>query len=160
MKWANSYYDKEKATAVLDAYRDKDREFYYKPPGIDKNSAKMYQHERTTYVDNLIKAEKNKYVQYPEKQDIIDEIVSKIKEEEEEKQKKSYVDVMKEKYKAKGGSLTRCDRITIVSEAEHVGEKLPFYNSVPEEEEEEQPNDEDDKKKKKQKKLFYPDVKL
>lgn len=92
------------------------------------------------------------------KSEAIDTVKAKLKEEEEKNSKSDNMKKLKEKY-SKFGSLPRCNRITVVSEAEHVGEKLPFYNTyVKPGEEEEEEVDEDGKKKKKPKKLFYPDV--
>ena len=50
---------------------------------------------------------------------------------------------MKAKYKTRP-QTARCDRVTIVADAEFVGEQIPFYNTAPQENVE-------------KKKLFYPD---
>jgi len=78
--------------------------------------------------------------------------MKKKAEVEKEKKKKPVKAV------SKLGSIGFCDRITVVSDAEHMGEKMPFYSTFVKEGEEEVPEvDEDGKKKKVGKKLFYPD---
>ena len=59
---------------------------------------------------------------------------------------------MKEKYRVKG-SMAKCDLIGIVSDAEHVGEKIPFCQSKNNEEEVE------NSKGKFKTKVTYPPVK-
>jgi hypothetical protein len=61
---------------------------------------------------------------------------------------------MKEKYKI-NGSLAKCDLIGVVSDAEHVGEKIPFCPKV------KQNDDEDiNVKKKIRTNTTYPPVKI
>jgi hypothetical protein len=95
---------------------------------------------------------------------MITELDDRIKEEKAEANKKTKLDKIKETYKARGGSLPKCTRVTIVSEAEFVGETIPFYNTYKAEGEEDEPVDEDEDGKKKKKKvyknLFFPRVKF
>jgi len=67
--------------------------------------------------------EKKKYIQYPDREDKINEIKEKI--EKERKEKKSEIQRIIERFKTKG-SLPKCDRITVVADSEHMGEKVPF----------------------------------
>ena len=115
----------------------------------------MYLHDRNFYIDLIINEQKKNYKQTPDREDMINDLIEKIKKEEEEK--KTPLAIIKETYKAKGGSLPKCDRVTIVSEAEHVGEKLPFYNTAKVDGEDDEG---ESKKKKKRKNLFYPKVNL
>lgn len=107
------------------------------------------QGDRKTFIDLIKKFEEKKYQQYPDKEDKIDEIKVKINELNKNKKNKNQITL--EKYKVKG-SLPKCDRVTIVSDAEHVGQKLPFCNL---EINKENPNSES---KKKQQKNTYPSV--
>lgn len=94
---------------------------------IAQNLQRMnLQGDRKTFIDWIKRNEEKKYIQYPEREDKIEEIKDKLADYY--KNKKSNVELMKEKYQVKG-SLAKCDRITIVSDAEHVGEKMPFCNS-------------------------------
>lgn len=45
--------------------------------------------------------------------------------DKEYKEKKSNVEKIVEKFKTKG-SLPKCERITVVADSEHMGEKVPF----------------------------------
>lgn len=60
---------------------------------------------------------------YPDKEEKINEMREKI--EKENKEKKSNVEKIVEKFKGKG-SLPKCQRITVVADSEHMGEKIPF----------------------------------
>jgi hypothetical protein len=95
-----------------------------------------------------------------------EEYISKAKDrikDFQEKNKQPLIEKIREKY-ARFGSLPRCIRITIVADAEHMGEKYPFYNTFVKPGEEEEEGNKDDEeggnKKKKQKKLFYPSVRI
>lgn len=67
------------------------------------------------------------------------------KMEEDEKAKKPYEQKVKEKYTKEKPLWPRCDRITILADAEFVGEQIPFYNTFKKEG--------DDPKSKK---IFFP----
>ena len=148
IKWSNSYYDKEKAEKILE---EKGKSMKIKEKGTDKNATKMYKHDRDYYIDHIIRDEKKKQIYYPEKEDMVNEIAEKVKKEQSEKV--SSTEKMKMKYKT-FGSMPKCDRITIVSDAEYMGENMPFCNL------EKVAND--DKNVKKVKKgdlnIYYPNV--
>jgi len=75
--------------------------------------------------------------------------------------KLSAVEKMREKYGKEKGSLTKADRMSLVHDCEHVGERIPFYNTPAEEEEANagSGDEEGGKKKKERKKLAYPSKK-
>lgn len=81
------------------------------------------QGDRKTNIDWIIHNEKKKYLQYADREDKINELREKL--EKERKEKKSKIGKIMETYKVKG-SLPKCERITIVADSEHMGEKLPF----------------------------------
>ena len=94
-KWCNSYYDKERAEAVIEA-KNLDVKDYVKPLFIDKK-------RRTDPIEKIRK----RYKEKPQ--------------------------------------TARCDKVSVVSEAQYLGENVPFYDTyVPE-------GEELDKKK-----LFFP----
>ena len=124
-KWCNSYYDKEKAEALIDE-KGIDTKDYVKPRVIDKI-------RRKNYLENEKKKEdwKKSRPPYPEyKQDAIDAAAEKKKADDEAK-----IDPVKkmiQKYKGKP-QTARCDKISVVSEAQFLGEQVPFYDTyVPE----------------------------
>jgi len=151
-KWANSFYNKEKAEEIKANLAEKGHP-------IDepkKEVTKCKKRDNFLEYEEAKKKKKAEQPEYPDfKQEAIDKVKDKIKEDEERKEK-----AKKEKGKSEiYGSLPKCDRITIVSDAEHMGEKMPFYKTFvkPGEEEEPEPEEEDDKKKKKkQKKIVFP----
>lgn len=149
VKWANSYYDKEKAEKVKEELEGKGRSLDSKPK--PKEHVQRKDPPRQFFTDLLIREEKRKYEYLEDKQEIIQEIISKTKEWQESQP--NYLEAMKKKYfppndegKSKG-SLPKSTRVTVVSDAEHIGEKYPFYNTYV--------KDDDDSAKKK---LFYPSV--
>ena len=75
-------------------------------------------------------------------QGFVEEIEEKVKQEE--KEKVDPIEKIKKRYQQKP-QTSRCDRVSVVSEAQYLGEQVPFYNTfVPE-------DGEIDKKK-----LFFP----
>lgn len=138
-KWIYSYYSKERAEKILSDERAAERcKEYKKTISYDKIRRKDFlarEKEMKEYYKN-----KPKYP--PHHEEAYEAAAEKIKEDEENKE-----DPMKKIYKRYKirPQTARCDRVTIVAEAEHVGEQVPFYNT-PE-------NDDDDGGKKK---LFYP----
>jgi hypothetical protein len=98
----------------------------------------MYRHDREFYTDQLIKNEKKKYEVYDFRQDAIDSTKEKM-DEFNKLQDKIRTDRLNGKFKADikwkynkiVGSLPKCDRVTVVSDAEHVGEKIPFCTKDP-----------------------------
>lgn len=81
------------------------------------------QGDRKTFIDDIIKFENKKNAQYPDREDRIEEMKEALADYY--KSKKTPLENMKDKYRVKG-SLPKCDLIGIVSDAEHVGEKIPF----------------------------------
>lgn len=149
-KWTNSYYDPKKAEEVKERLEEQghpiDKMPEKKKP-IDRRKKFLEEEEE----NNKRKAEMPQIPLF--KVDAVKAAKDKIKTFKE-KNNKSEVELIKEKY-AKFGSLPKCTRITVVSDAEHLGEKYPFYNTFVKEGEEEE---NEDGKKKKGKKLFYPSV--
>lgn len=156
IKWANSYYDKEKAEEIIEKKADSAHPLFAKPkkdpPG------KINYPDRQFFTDLLIRNEKKKY-EYADiegKADAIERV--KEKTEEYEKAKKDYWVKVREDYKGKDNdgrwksNLPKGHRVTVVSEAEHVGEKYPFYNTY------RRPDDDEEPKGKRKKNLFYPSV--
>lgn len=119
---------------------------------IPENLQRMnLQGDRKTFIDLIKKYEEKKYKQYPDREENIQEIKDKLIEDY--KKKKTPLQSIIERYEQKG-SMPKCDRITIISDAEHVGEKLPFCYQANEEEN----NDLSKKKKKFKNQITYPSV--
>ena len=136
-KWCYSYYDKEKADRLIEEKNINVKD-YVKPRFIDTK-------RRTEFLENEKKKEewRKSRPEYPEYiQGAVEEIQERVKQEE--KDKKDPVDIIRSKYKQKP-QTSRCDRVSVVSEAQFLGEQIPFYDTfVPE-------GEELDKKK-----LFFP----
>jgi hypothetical protein len=153
-KLANSFYDKEKAEKIISELEEKGQTIGSKPK--PKDQVPIEYPPRKFFTDLLIREEKRKYEYLEDKEEIINAIIEKTKEDQA-KQSISYLDKMKSVYYAKNdegkskGSLPKATRVTVVSDAEHVGEKYPFYNTY------KNPDDPDDANSKK---LFYPEVRL
>jgi len=148
-------YDKEKAEKVIEYLKDKGRPLNKKPEKKEipeKLQRMKLQGDRKTFIDWIKRNEEKKHQQYPDREDAIQELKDKLSEYY--KNKKTPLQNMTERYRVKG-SLPKCDRITIISEAEHVGEKLPFCYQLKEED----ADIEGGKKKEKFKnKVTYPSV--
>ena len=151
-KWANSYYDKEKAEKTLEDCEGKGHALLapYKP----KETQAFYS-ERPNFFDKLKSDEEKKYKQLEEREDLINDIKEKTKEWEK-LNKKTFFEKTKSNYSAKteDGKLIKTTfgkslRATLVTEAEHLGEKNPFYNTYKNPDEDEGP---------KKKELFFPGV--
>lgn len=67
------------------------------------------------------------------------ENLDKVKEqmEEDEKKKMTVSEKNKKKYGKDNPQWPRCDRVTVVADAEYCGEQVPFYNTFKKEDEEE-----------------------
>ena len=156
VKWSNSFYDEEKAKTVMQELRDKNRpiDAPKPPPEMDKNKRKQfleYEEEK--------KKRRAEYSDYPKYDDKI-RWIEKAKERIQafnEKNKKDKITLIKEKY-SKNGSLPKCDKITVVSDALHCGEKIPFYKTYVKDGDNEGSDDEGKNKNKKEKPLFFPSV--
>jgi hypothetical protein len=136
-KWCNSYYSKERAEAVIEA-KNLDVKDYVKPFHIDKK-------RRKDFLENEKKKEewrKSRPAYFEWVQDSVDAAAEKIKTEMEGRE--DPIEKIRKRYKDKP-QTARCDKISVISEAQYLGENVPFYNTfVPE-------GEELDKKK-----LFWP----
>lgn len=155
IKWANSYYDKEKAEEVIAKNAEGNHPLFEIPK--KEPPAKIKYADRQFFTDYLERNEKKKY-EYADiegKMEAIDKV--KEKTDEWEKGKKEYWAKVMENYKGKDNegrfksNLPKGHRVTVVSEAEHVGEKYPFYNTY-------RKPDEEEPKGRRKKNLFYPSV--
>lgn len=152
-KWANSFYSQEKAEKTKDDCEQKGHPIDEKPK--PKGYHKIEYPKREFYTDLLMRNEIKKYKQIEDREDLIAEIVEKTKEWE--KKRVPYVDKIKEEFATKDdkgrlikATFGKSTRVTVVSDAEHVGEKYPFYNTY------RNPDKEENEKDKN--KLFYPSV--
>ena len=157
-KWANSFYDKEKAEKTKEECEGKGHPLFPdKPKKKEANEIKYP--KREYYTDLIIRQEQKKYKQLEDREDLIADIVEKTKEWE--KSKKSYSDKLKEKYGTKDDNgnpkittFGKEKRATFVTESEHLGEKIPFYNTYVDPDGDEEPKDP------KKRKLFFPSVSI
>lgn len=139
-KWCYSYYDPQRAEELIE--RGVDTKDYVKPRVIDKI-------RRKNFLENEKRKEewrksRPQYREYME--DAIEDIKQKI--QDEEKAKEDPIEKIRRRYKH-NPQTSRCDRVSVVSEAQYLGEQVPFYNTyVPE-------GEELDKKK-----LFFPSKEL
>jgi hypothetical protein len=171
IKMYNSNFSKKKFDEYVEALKDKGKtleevEGIKRPHEIlnkDKAKAKIYKHDRNTYIDEIVNEENKKKKITPE----FEEIISKAKEKQSRYASPPMTDVerMIKKYKGKGASTyniinilmySKSDRVTFLAEAIYCGEKTPFYYTKPEEDEEGGDKSENEKKNK-NKKLFFPD---
>ena len=139
-KWCYSYYDPQRAEDLIE--RGVDTKDYVKPRVIDKI-------RRKNFLENEKRKEewrksRPEYFEYMES--AIEDIKQKI--QDEEKAKEDPIEKIRRRYKH-NPQTARCDRVSVVSEAQYLGEQVPFYNTyVPE-------GEELDKKK-----LFFPSKEL
>ena len=138
IKLANSFYDSKRAEEIKNELESKNRfikDIQYKSDfDIKKNEKdlrKIFKERENE--KKKIKEQLNSIPEY--KINSIDQVKDKIKNYEEQKEKN---------IKRGKPTFSKCDRVTIVAEAEFVGEQIPFYNTAPQERE-------------LKKKLFYPD---
>jgi hypothetical protein len=153
-KWAKSYYDKEKADKVIEDCDGKGHPLLAKPK--PKEYKKIVYPDREFYIDHIIRDEKKKYKQLEDREEIIAGIVEKTKEWE--KKQVPYSQKLKENYSSRDdkdriikSTFGKSLRATLVTEAEHLGEKIPFYNTYV------KPDSDDDPKTMKK---FFPSVSL
>ena len=140
-KWCHSYYDPKRAKELIEN-QEIDVKEYQPKREIDTRR------RRDFLANEKKKAEwKKSRPAYPEyKSDAIDDVKAQI-EEDKKKKEITFIQKMKERYTKERPQTSRCDRVTVVADAEFVGEQIPFYNTPEGEEGEDQ----------KKKKLFYPD---
>ena len=127
-KWCSSYYDKEKAKTLIEEKNINIKD-YVKPLKLDKNRRKEYLENEKKKLE--WKKSHPKYYEYM--QNFIDSITEKIKQDE--KEKIDPIEKIKKRYKHKP-QTSRCDKISVVSEAQYLGELYPFYNTYKKEGEE------------------------
>ena len=127
-KWCNSYYSQQRAESVIEA-KNLDVKEYVKPLHIDKK-------RRTDFLENEKKKEewrKGRPAYFEWVQDSVDAAAEKIKTEMDERV--DPIEKIRKRYREKP-QTARCDRVSVVSEAQFLGESVPFYNTfVPEGEE-------------------------
>lgn len=143
-KWSNSYYNKTKAEEILE---DKGPDFNKPQPPKKIKEIKIEYPKRKFFTDLLIRDQKKNYEQpqWDGREEAIDNVKEKI--EEHEKSKVPWLKKTIEKYSVKNeqGKLIKATmgvstRVTVVSEAIHVGEKIPFYNTYKDPEGDEEKN--------------------
>ena len=139
-KWCYSYYDPKRAEELIE--RGVDTKDYVKPRVIDKIRRKNFlENEKSKEEWRKSRPEYREYME-----SAIEDIKQKI--QDEEKAKEDPIEKIRKRYKH-NPQTSRCDRVSVVSEAQYLGEQVPFYNTyVPE-------GEELDKKK-----LFFPSKEL
>lgn len=139
--WANSFNDPKKSEEVKQSLESRGT---FKYP--DK---KEFPNLRDKFLKNE-KEKKEKFEQLPKiqpwKENGIEDAKRKI--EEDKSKQKTQLQKDLEKYPKEKPWWPRADRITVTSDAEYVGENIPFYYN--------NSKDDDGEKDKKNKKLFFP----
>ena len=118
-KWCFSFYDKEKAQTLIEEKNINIKD-YIKPLKLDKKKRKEFlenEKKKKEWKKNL-----PNYSDYM--QNFIDTITEKIKQDE--KEKIDPIEKIKKRYRHRP-QTSRCDKISIVSEAQYLGEQYPFY---------------------------------
>jgi len=139
-KWCTSYYDKKRATHLIEDKGINIKE--YTPKGI---------REKFTRKEYLEKEERkrewrNNLPPYPNyKANAIEEAENNKREDDKAMEKDPIIKIRK-KYKNHPQS-SRCDKVSVISEAIYLGEQIPFYNTFIEE-----------SKYEKKTKLFFPNM--
>ena len=125
-KWCHSFYDPKKAEALIEERNINVKEF--------EPVRKIDKQKRKNFLENEKKKEnwRKSRPPYPEyKSDAMEEAEENKKKHEEE-MKKDPILKIRRRYKDRP-QTSRCDKISVLSEAIHVGEEVPFYNTyVPE----------------------------
>ena len=154
--WANSYNGLPKGGDMLQFKQDaiekaKERNEKYPMP------VKAYRNQRKEFLKNLddkkeLKERLEGVVSGDATQSNKQDQIQKVKEmvEEDEKKKMTTVEKNKARYTKNNPQWPRCDRVTIVADAEYCGEQVPFYKTFYKED-----IDESDKKKQP---LFFPSI--
>lgn len=154
--WANSYNGLPKGGDMLQFKQDaieKAKERNDKYP----MQVKAFRNQRKEFLKNIddkkeLKERLEGVVSGDANQSNKQDQIQKVKEmiEEDEKKKMTTVEKNKARYTKNNPQWPRCDRITIVANAEYCGEQVPFYKTFYKED-----IDESDKKKQP---LFYPSI--
>lgn len=123
IKHANSYNDAEKSKEKYEALAPKG--IFSGPKKVEKDTKK-----RQNFLDEE-KKEKERRDALPKLQEWKVDPIAKAKEkwDEAEKSKKTETQKNIERYTKEKPQWPRCDRVTIVADAEYVGETIPFYNT-------------------------------
>ena len=155
-KWADSYNGLPKGGDLLQFKQeaiDKAKEKFekYKPP------KKEYRNLRKEFFKNIndkkeLKERLEGVISGDANQSNKQDQIQKVKEqmEEDEKKKMTIVEKNKARYTKNNPQWSRCDRVTIVADAEYCGEHVPFYSTFYKDD-----MDESDKKKQA---LFFPSI--
>ena len=139
IQWSKSYFDQKKADEIKENLASKGHAI--PEPGTEKQKPKPKIDKRKQFIEHeKERADKRKQMaEIPEwRVNAIEQAKDKIKQMEENKSNP----------KPLKPNFDKCDRLTIVAEAEYVGEAIPFYNTVDAE-----------KNKGKEAPLFFPDKK-
>ena len=121
IEWSKSYFDQKKADEIKENLASKGHAI--PEPGTEKPKPKPKIDMRKQFIEHeKERAEKRKQMEeIPEwRLNAIEQAKDKIKQMEENK---SHPKPLKPNF-------DKCDRLTIVAEAEFVGEAVPFYNTV------------------------------
>lgn len=129
IRWANSYNDEAKSKELYENL---------KPKGIfdpKKESAPV--NKRQEFLEHEAKKEEA-FKNLPKIQQWKEEGINKAKDkmETDEKAKITQTEKNKKRYTKERPQWSRCDRVSVVSDAEYVGENNPFYNTFKKEGEE------------------------
>ena len=139
IKWANSFNDPKKSDEIKESLESRGT--------FKEREKKTYPNLRDKFLKDE-KEKKEKFEQLPKiqpwKENAIEAAKTKI-EEDKGKIKSQYQKNL-EKYPKEKPWWPRADRITITSEAEYMGENVPFYYN----------NSKDEGDEKDKKKLFFP----
>ena len=123
-KWCHSFYDPKRAEELT---KDIEIKEYQPPKQIDKI-------RRKNFLENEKKKEewRKSRPPYQEYKNEAYEAAEENKKQHEEEMKKDPILKIRQRYKERP-QTSRCDRVSVVSEAIYVGEQIPFYNTfVPE----------------------------
>ena len=138
IKWANSFNDPKRSEEVKQNLESRGT---FKPL-----EPKAYPNLRERFLKNE-KEKKEKMANIPQIQEWKQQGIenAKTRLDEANAKKKTQWEKDKERYTKEKPQWPRCDRVTIVADAEYVGEQIPFYNTFKKEGEEVDKN-----------KLFWP----
>ena len=120
-KWCYSFYDPKKAETLIEEKNINVKD-YVKPLFLDKQRRKNFLENE----QKKLEWKKSRPVYSEYMQNFVEKVSDKIKEEESAKI--DPVEKIKARYKQKP-QTSRCDRVSILSEAQYIGEQYPFYNT-------------------------------
>ena len=139
IKWANSFNDPKKSDEIKESLESRGT--------FKEREKKTYPNLRDKFLKDE-KEKKEKFEQLPKIQPWKENAIEAAKTKIEEDKKKIKTEYQKnlEKHPKEKPWWPRADRITITSDAEYMGEKVPFYYN----------NSKDEGDEKDKKKLFFP----